>query len=366
MAWKIRRYIPGDEDEIYELTKVICEEDGSQHITADKDRWMRKWRWEHLQNPESNLIVVADLEGRIIGQLAQIPIPMKVGDALVKGNISADLMTHPDFRHQGVFREMQRFSRTEQVKLGFSISYAFNNEKSYAPFLRYGNVDVGRMVAMIKYFDMKNPMEHLFGNSTLATIVSPAARLAFRILHPTKPITKISNICIEGFEEFDHRFDDLWSSASRGYKIAVVKNLRYLTWRYSGNPELKFSILGAVSEGRILGFAILTHPIVRHNRRIGYITDIFADLSHAEMLPLLVSEAVKKLREEKASEAVCWILEDDPCFTVLKDQGFVRVKKGLPLTSASLQPAINQTLISNGRNWHLTLGDMDGMFPIFA
>jgi len=52
---------PGDEDGIYELTKTVCEEEGTPHFTADKDRWMRRWRWEHLENSEGSLIVVADL-----------------------------------------------------------------------------------------------------------------------------------------------------------------------------------------------------------------------------------------------------------------------------------------------------------------
>ena len=101
-----------------------------------------RWKWEYLQNPAGNLVVVADLNGRIIGHLTEIPIQMKVEGTVVRGSITAEVMTHPDFRLRGIFTEMYKLSLNERINQGFSRSYAFNNENSHAAFLKFGSFDV--------------------------------------------------------------------------------------------------------------------------------------------------------------------------------------------------------------------------------
>jgi len=362
--WEIRRYRPGDEEGIYELTKVVTEQEGCAHITSDKDRWMRHWRWEYRENPAGSFIVVTEYKGQIIGHVSRIPVAIKVFDTVVKGGISAELMTHPDFRRRGIFRSMARFSREESRKEGYELSYAFTNKNSHAASLRYGSSDVGRMVVLTKYLDVHNAIARQVKNKRLARMVSPLVSLSLKALSLQKKPPKAKGIEIVRLKNCDERIDSLWNTACSSHRIIVVRDRRQVDWRYFKHPDLVFDVLAAQRNGELLGYLVSTTDVGKMDRRVGYIVDVFADLSELGVVQSLVSEAIETFRREGAHQVEFWMLGEGTYYEVLRANGFIVRTHALPMVVGSSPPTIDRRLVMDEVNWHITLGDMDAMFPL--
>lgn len=60
-------------------------------------------RWKFFQNPSGPaLLMVAEDHGRLVGNYALWPVPIRLGPEVVRGAQSIDTMTHADYRRQGI------------------------------------------------------------------------------------------------------------------------------------------------------------------------------------------------------------------------------------------------------------------------
>ncbi len=50
--------------------------------------------------------MVAEAKQRIIGSMAVILVPLKVGDQVTRGSHGIDLMVHPDYRRLGIMKRL--------------------------------------------------------------------------------------------------------------------------------------------------------------------------------------------------------------------------------------------------------------------
>src|ERR1035437_2945196 len=123
----IRAYKDGDEYGIFELRKAVYPDN-----LYDQEKWLRWWRWMYKENPTGNgWIWLADDKGKIVGQAAIIPVLMKIGTKLVDGFQSIDTMTHPNYRHQGIYNNLALKAYAEASNDNVHIGYGFSNDNSY-------------------------------------------------------------------------------------------------------------------------------------------------------------------------------------------------------------------------------------------
>jgi ribosomal protein S18 acetylase RimI-like enzyme len=92
------------------------------------------WEWHFLENPSvspDNLPVWLAKSGeRIAGQLAAIPVELKIGDERKRAMWILDLIVHEDFRRQGIAKRLVRKSE-EFCPIGLGV----NTSEQHAPAL---------------------------------------------------------------------------------------------------------------------------------------------------------------------------------------------------------------------------------------
>lgn len=55
----------------------------------------------------------------------------------------------------------------------------------------------------------------------------------------------------------DDGLDTLWTRLSKEFSLSVIRDKRYLLWRYATNPYFSFQLLGFFLPGSLIGWAII-------------------------------------------------------------------------------------------------------------
>jgi hypothetical protein len=87
------------------------------------------WEWAYLKNPTGRpIIVVALVNGNLIGHYAMIPMPFLQDDLRYLGYLSMTTMVHPEFRRYGLFKELASIAYSNALPETFV--YGFPNSNS--------------------------------------------------------------------------------------------------------------------------------------------------------------------------------------------------------------------------------------------
>ncbi len=126
-SWTVREATREDDNELAELFRAVFGFDrGAEHA-----------HWKFRCNPAGDpVIAIAEAEGRIVGQYALWPTPLRLGKTVLKGAQSLDTMTHPDYRGQGMFTVLAEECMQYAAARGIQALYGFPNENSHPGFIR--------------------------------------------------------------------------------------------------------------------------------------------------------------------------------------------------------------------------------------
>jgi len=360
--WTVRIYKQGDERGILELMKL-----------SGIERTIEHWVWEYKNNPFGHLIGVAEHNGQIVGQMALIPTYMKIGDKATMGSQAVDLVVHPKFRRQGMFLAIGKMITKEAGKEGIDITYGFPNEPAHSGHLKYGWFDVCKVPLLVKPFNM-NKIVNIFERykklrfliryrisrniiKSILQIILTIIGFFYRTLNRIEDNDNLRNVEIHAIESFDDRIDDFWKKVSKDYTIIVVRDKKYLNWRYFEKPNVKYTVLLAEKNEIILGYIVLRS---RNEEKLksGYIVDVLASSDKKVIIQALVLKAIKHFREQNVDKVVCMMLTNSPFYRILRCNGFIPVKSDSFIARVNSSER-SETFFKDQTKWYITMGDSD-------
>lgn len=352
--WSIRAYKEGDEEGIYKLHQAVYPSE--QH---DRDAWMRWWRWKYRNSPAgAGQIWVADHRGRIVGHYAAIFMQIKVGNEILKASQALDLMTHPDYRRQGIITTLRRKMLDELDKQEVRIAIGFPRTAILPASIKRGWFGISTMKTILKPLNWKNCVRSKIKNRLLSGFLAVGTTLVFdKILFRTSEAPVIDRLAVTQVTSFDERFDRLWAKVSGQYPIMVVRNKDYLNWRFSA-PGSHYWIFAAEKANEVLGYLVLCNRILR-NVKESFIFDMIAESE--EVMHCLVSEAEKVCQRAGVDFIVCNFIADRTYHRVLRSNGFISLpfKKGGYLIAYSNAIQISKAFLQDPKNWLVQIGDSD-------
>jgi hypothetical protein len=290
--WAIRPFKEGDEAGIFELWKAVY-----STRQFDKDKWLRVWQWMNKENPSGKAIIwIAENQNKIVGQYVIVPQLVKLGDHTLSGAQSLDTMTHPDYRHQGIFENLAKAVYREAATKGISIIFGFPNQFSHSGFItKLGWSNIRRMQVMLKVFNWRNTLKLNIKNKFLLTSLTLISSLLFNdlFLRTQKP-PDAAGLTITKIATFDKRFDELWLRIRHQSKIMIVRNSDYLNWRY-GKPDTNYSIFIAEKSLKVCGYIVILQKI-QSGVKMSTICDLIADSE--DIMHCLISRAIEEARKD--------------------------------------------------------------------
>jgi len=352
--WLMRTYKDGDEEGIFALWKAVY-----PNREYDREKWMRWWRWMYQDNPAGGgRIWLADHDGKIVGQYPLIFMNIKIKGEIVRASQNIDLMTHPDYQHQGIFSTLERQALDEAEKAKVYITIGFPNEAAHLGHVKSGWFDIGLMQVMLKPLNWRNVIKLKIKNKLLQRVLATGASLVFNnVFLRTQSPPFVEGLNINQVTSFDDRINDLWAKASSQYQIALLRDKDYLNWRY-GAPDAGYSIFVAEKASEFCGYLVLQYKI-QSGVKISNIFDMVA--YSEEVMHCLLSRAVEDCQRNKADLVLYSLIANKTYHRVLKRNGFVSLPfiKGGRFCAYLSSPSISKEFLSNPQSWCVQLGDSD-------
>lgn len=317
------------------------------------------WAWHYLENPYTSLddipLWIVKDEQRVVGQLATIPVDLKVGNETIRAIWILDFIVDQNHRGRGLGKRLVLAARgwcSTLITLGI-------NEQSTGVFRSLKWEALG---GIHRYHKLLSPGDAV-GEIAKIAPVRLLANLAFagsraRLARRARADSGSDNDTIRSVTHFDSSFDDLWSRASVQWRCAVNRDSRYLDWQFRRQPGKQFEVLGYYEGELLVGYVVL---FFRRPDRGGVsakaaITDFcYQPESSDKIIKSLLAAALQRTLDQRAASLVTDIL-DERVEAWLKHYGFWRIKNS-PQFMASATG--RQNLIYEPRNWFLTRADSD-------
>jgi GNAT superfamily N-acetyltransferase len=296
---------------------------------------IEQWDWKYVANPfnlESDPYVLLLRQGdSIIGMLGGLTLRASIrGDECSVG-IACDLMIHPAHRGRRLFSKlMERYIQDRPFGIGWANSVS-------------NHVWVTSATASARNVPL------------IAFSIFSGYGLARRKIDSSSA----DEIRIIQIERFDSRFDDLWSSVRGDYPIALIRDQRYLDWRFDDRPDAKYTRFCAIRGNDLLGYLIL-RVAENDGARRAYLVDWMVKGRSLAVFSPLVRHAIAHARREGA--LLISTRTTTPIFRrMLNRMGFVPWFWGpreYAITRAPLQAESFQAFRDMSQ-WFSTMGDGD-------
>lgn len=313
------------------------------------------WEWHFAASPyvraDDMPVWVAKDGDKIVGQLAAIPVELKVGREQKPAIWILDFIVHEDYRGKGLGKKLI-LALQEFCPLGLGV----NTNEQHAPVMlqKLGWKIVGKIPRYNKLLFPGEALREVAQIKPLRGLLNAA----FAPFRRSPQNLRRKNPGIRIVEDFDSSFDELWREASGQWSCAVVRSSKLLEWQYRQQPGKKFDVLGYYENEKLLGYVVLffrkkdSHGAIQK----AAITDIcYHPEKPAGVIDALLAGALQIAVERRAGTLVTDVI--DPLIQErLEFFGFWRTKNPLQLMVKSDE---QQELLYNPENWYLTRGDSD-------
>jgi hypothetical protein len=218
----VRMYQPGDEYGIIKLFEVIF----GRLIT------LKEWDWKYKGQGNEKVYssVLIDEKSGIVGHYGGIPFKMTFLGREIRGLSICDAMIHPKFRGIKNLRALASIVPAEAVRDGIPLGYGFPNENT-----------------------LLLPAEKLGLYEKIEEVLAAGKEPSFHN-DIDRYVWKFFSLSFD-----DPRIDALWSSCVKQMKLSVIRDRRYLAWRYQQHPFFSYELWGLRNRfgNKLKGLAVL-------------------------------------------------------------------------------------------------------------
>jgi GNAT superfamily N-acetyltransferase len=320
------------------------------------------YEWKYFGSPVHQSRARIALDGSLLVGLAAVTYKrIKVGDATMLCAELGDLFTHPDFRRRGIFTRLTTEVCDQARADGARLIYVRPNDNSYPGLCKLGFQEIFRILPVKKLLDVHSLWREKRARGVAYRLAFPVASLVARRLFRDPPVAIPADLGVKRVEVFDEDVDTLWQDAAKDIRVAIVRDSRYLNWRYSTGP-LVYTVHIARRAGSVVGYIVTKCEEDDQGRKHGLIVDMLWVRDRTIVAQTLLATALDHLREEQADVVAAWSVKAGPRHRVLTDFGFVERGEGFhfAIRNENTTPG-ERSALSDASQWYLTTGDTDGV-----
>lgn len=288
-------------------------------------------RWKRLSHQDAaNYHCVAEFGGRIVGAQLYFVQDIKVGPRILRSANGVDICVHPEYQRRGVRTAMMNFSRTTVER--------------ETPFLL--TVDSGHP-AMLHLVDKMGIETNYLANKLYVLECDVTS---------SRSDARDTPMRVRRVDAFDERTDDFCAEASEPFQLIVVRDRRYLNWRYADKRAGKFAIYLAEEADHLIGYVTAS---VSQGK--GCIADLLVLAERVDAAEALLNRALSDFAGSSIRTAQSWSLMHHPYQAALSGAGFSAKRRTLALRTRPRAGRSNAVGFSGDPNAliHIMAGDSD-------
>lgn len=325
---RLRAYVPGDEDRILAAYNQIF----------PVPRSLAHWHWKFRDNPlrEYQISVAEDSEtGTIVGHYAGIPLAVWMEGVRSKTAQIVDLVVLPAWRRHGgrpgLFAQVGRFWIDSYIdeKRGQNV-FAFGWP---VPAWRAGQ-------KYLSYLNVRD-WDLLFRETGPGFLPRPAPA-ALEVVEVAR---------------FGDDVDRLWLRMQDELKLAVVRDARYLNWRYADHPDVSYRLLECRERGAGVLRGLAVYAVGAWPRpNTACIVDWLLPAADLDAMQALLAQC-EQFALRDGTEVLTTIFNHvDPRFLAFQRAGFMVLGTSY-FVVIKTTPRLDTVYYRD--NWYLTAGDSD-------
>ena len=347
--WDIREYQDGDEKKVLELRKA----------TLGKPKDLLWWKWMYRNGPDGPVIFwLAYDKQKVIGINPGLPLRIKIGEQICKSLLGFDIMTHPDYQGKGVLGSLALVGTKYRLENGYCIDHGTSTPQKY---WIYRKLKISHLVSavcqpplMVKVFDWGRVLKTRY---KIPAFIGNIYGYFRKSTTGGTPSSQNNDIKVEQIYSFDESMDKLWSKASEIKKIMIVRDMKYLNWRYVEKPGEEYKLFLAKRQQEVVGYLVLKFEINDITR--GYIVDLLTLPGEDIFAEALIAKAIEYSQDENAATMSCLMLPDTPYYRILKRLGFMHRRSFIQLNVRVFDPNLSGEFVGDSGNWYFAFGDTD-------
>lgn len=328
---EIRPYAEGD------ASGILA---GFRRVFPDSVRTDAAWRWQFLDNPAGLRIVVADAPGYgIVGQFAGIPRRVSIAG--------------PGGRETRTFTEMVDSFTTPEARRGLRRPGLFARiVNRYVA--RFGHPDGDTLMYGLPNGEALPIGQRLLGYSSIVPFDALTASTEGATATPK------GDAVLEERTEWPTDVDALWARCVDQHDASVVRDRRYLAWRWdarSGRSPRRFVLRGA--DGVLVALFVLSHAWNHrpNDPKVTLVAEWSADRTRPECL--LLPEVIRGLARAVGDDRVRFHFRPgSPEWRHLAEVGWVVEPMGRVVVGGTYD-ARRVSLERLREGWTYTPGDFD-------
>jgi GNAT superfamily N-acetyltransferase len=343
-------------EDIDKLDNLIIDVWGEEYL----DKFKKRLTYIVDHNPHSNPDIPAGIvmlnDNRIVGFMGFILVLIKIQNTKYNLCWGYDFSVSPEYRGRGgklIAREATNFNCIFSGLPYPRVLILWKRViKSDFP------VDIFSFNHLVRPLSVRSLLGRMGVNSKwLYNAGNFLLKLCYRLFFNIKHSTSVK---IEKIDHFDQRFDDFFNQAAEDYPIIIIRDQKYLNWRYANYPLHKYHILAASRAGRLCGYMILRCK-EKNSIKNGYLIDYLSAVNDHETLRALIFQAKLYFEQEAAQNIKCIEPLIPSHKRLFKNMGFFKFNKhkNTMLLVNKIYNSISTDVILNPENWFITLNYSD-------
>lgn len=353
--WTMREYREGDEARIIEYL--------NRTLAPEKKRSLRYWQWEYKHNPTGITTIWVAEDGAILaGHYALMPLKFKVGHTTYLGAQSIDTFTHDDYRRLGIFVALANKVYALASDHGVAILYGFPSTAAYQGFVeKLGWIKVTSLDKLTKPVDVKSlvflaaPLLRRLQFKALFDVIKGFAIGDFR---RRKLLRGFTGATLRSVSRFNGAADELWRNLAAEKTVRVVKDSKYLNWRYIQKPGNRYAAFQISLAQSVLGYVVVeTRPDRGRYLKKGLVLDIIGKTDRPH-LTYLISASEHILRKLGCDTIAFWAPRGSRAHDIISSEGYVS-RGELILIARQNRHEVREPAIRRPKDWFIMSGDTD-------
>lgn len=341
----LHRYQTSERSELLDFVREVYSPDDSARIVT-------QWPWRYERNPftpeDGPSVWLLRIGTQLVGLAAGYRFNMWMGGTECIGECRGTWIVHPDYRGQNLWQRITSPPDDPPIMIGWSrlpprVSMGVNwFTNPVRPLVRI--LDAGRLTA------------HFSGNRALGSIGSAASTTARSVM---RHFRRTSQHTVAHLDRFDQRADALWLRTRRSEAAMIVRDHRYLNWRYRERPDADYTLYGVERGAELDGF-LVTRTGTFLGMSWGYLVDFLAPEDSPNVLMALVKAALDEFRRLGVAAVTCYAT-DAASRRALVRCGFFPAPQKTPIRFVHLIRKDRSDLerFKTAAPWYLTMGDGD-------
>lgn len=309
------------------------------------------WNWLTKDNPAGFPIsYVAEEKDRLVGVGMLIPTQMKIGAVVVTAYHGGPIV-HPEYRRRRIFTRIaaQGFDELERRR---GVFYGFSNAMVFPHLVqKQGHADLGSASKFSKVYNPLYSIQKKFKMKNNIPFQKARNALNKFLARKSSGASKAQHCQIEALRDFDQRFDALWEKSKNQYDILVIRDKKYLKWRFLNHPDQKNHIFALDGRDGLEGYLVLRIS-EETSGKIGFIEDVF--VSQPKFLEAALLFADQWFQDKKCDVGNFYFFGKPVLDQTMKALRFKTRTAADHLMVKVCSPGLDKTSVGGHQQWFLT------------